>query len=123
MTVATAPNILVLSTAILAEVERVLRYPHVRDRWPLSDDAIRTYLDLLEEAAYMVTLPAEIPAIVSDPDDDPILQTAIIGHVEVLCSRDTAFRAAAVESVCGPHGIRVLDDIALMRELRNAGSD
>jgi len=90
----------------------------VQDRWPLSDEAIQTYLTLFEEAALMVALPAEIPAIVSDPDDDPILQTAIVGQADVLCSRDAAFRALAVQKVCSAHGIRVLDDIALMQELR-----
>jgi hypothetical protein len=66
----------------------------------------------------MVALPSEIPSIVSDPDDDPILQTAIVGRADVLCSRDAAFRAAAVEKVCSAHGIRVLDDVALMQESR-----
>lgn len=114
----TSPHMLVLSPAILAEAGRVLHYPHVQKRWPLSDKAIHTYLGLLEEAAFMVTLPTEIPSIVSDPDDDPILQTAIVGRADVLCSRDEAFQAAAVGKVCSAHGIRVLDDVALMQELR-----
>jgi len=57
-------------------------------------------------------------AIVSDPDDDPILQTAIAGHADVLCTRDEAFRHEIVGRMCQAHGIRVLDDITLMRELR-----
>lgn len=109
---------LVLSPAILAEAGRVLHYSHVQERWPLSEEAIWTYLTLLEEAAFMVALPSEIPSIISDPDDDPILQTAIVGRADVLCSRDIAFQEAAVEKVCSAHGIRVLDDVALMRELR-----
>ncbi len=56
--------------------------------------------------------------IVSDPDDDPILQTAIVGRADVLCTRDEAFRHKAVERVCSAHGIRVLDDSALIQELR-----
>jgi predicted nucleic acid-binding protein len=76
----------------------------------------------LAEAAFLVTLPAETPAIVSDPDDDPILQTAIAGRADVLCSRDRAFRAAAVDLVCAAHEVRVLDDIELMRELREEGA-
>ena len=67
----------------------------------------------------MISLPSEFQSVVSDPDDDPILQTAIIGRADVLCSRDAAFRAAAVETVCRAHGIRVPDDVALMQELRN----
>ena len=96
----TPPPMLVLSPAILAEAGCVLHYPHVQKRWPVSDEAIRTYLSLPEEAAFMVALPSEIPSIVSDPDVDPILQTAMLGRADVLCSRDAAFRAAAVEKVC-----------------------
>jgi predicted nucleic acid-binding protein len=36
-------------------------------------------------------LPGAIPAVVSDPDDDPIVQTAITGKADVLCTRDEAF--------------------------------
>lgn len=113
-----APNVLIISPPILIEVARVLCYPHVRSRWPLSDHAIRTYVDLLEQSAVLVTLPSETPAVVSDPDDDPILQTAIVGRADVLCSRDAAFRAPAVEEVCRAEGIRVVDDISLMQDLR-----
>jgi putative PIN family toxin of toxin-antitoxin system len=118
LVVTAAPHTLILSPPILAEADRVLRYPHVQTRWPLSDEAIKTYLALLEDSAFMVALPPEMPAIVSDPDDDPILQTAILGRADVLCSRDAAFRAAAVAEVCRAHGIRVLDDVALRHELR-----
>jgi putative PIN family toxin of toxin-antitoxin system len=116
--VLTPPNLLILSPAILAEAGRVFRYPHVQQRWPLSSQAIETYLNLLQESALMVSLPREFPAVVSDPDDDPILQTAIIGQAEVLCSRDVAFRSPAVEEVCRSHGIRVLDDVELIQLFR-----
>ena len=112
------PHTLILSTAILVEVDRVLRYPHVRDRWPLKESSIRSYLSLLETAAFMVDLPLSTPIIVEDPDDDPILQTAIVGHADVLCSRDEIFTSLPVKEACLIHGIRVLDDIALRHELR-----
>jgi predicted nucleic acid-binding protein len=99
----------------------VLTYPHVQSRWPLTGEAIDRYLMFLEAAAVLVELPQTFPAIVNDPDDDPILQTAIVGRADVLCSRDSAFRHEVVERVCAAHGIRVLDDISLVRELRQSG--
>jgi predicted nucleic acid-binding protein len=63
-----------------------------------------------------VALPEVSPAIISDPDDDPILQTAIVGRADILCTRDEAFRHEAVERVCAANGISILDDIALLRE-------
>ena len=59
-----------------------------------------------------------LPAIISDPDDDPILQTAILGHADVLCTRDGAFEDAAVHDYCRKHGVRILGDVVLMHELR-----
>jgi predicted nucleic acid-binding protein len=56
--------------------------------------------------------------VISDPDDDPILQTAIAGDADVLCTRDEAFRHELVEQVCHAHNIRIVSDVALMQELR-----
>ena len=72
------PHVLILSSAILVEVQRVLTYPHVQARWPLGKEAIEQSLAFLEAASVLVELPKVSPAIVSDPDDDPILQTAIL---------------------------------------------
>lgn len=44
LTIATGPHTLILSQAILTEVQRVLTYPHVRQRWPLTQEAIEQYL-------------------------------------------------------------------------------
>ena len=114
------PNALIISAPILIEVQRVLSYPHVARRWPLSDEAVEQYLALLKGAAVLVEVPGSVPAVVTDPDDDPILQTAILGQADVLCTRDAVFRHKAVEDICQTHQIRVLDDITLMHELRLA---
>ena len=94
LTIVSGPHVLILSSAILAEVQRVLTYPHVQARWPLTGEAIEQYLVFLEAAGALVELPEVSPAVVSDPDDDPILQTAIVGRADVLCTRDGAFRFA-----------------------------
>jgi uncharacterized protein len=119
LTIIGGPHVLVLSPAILIEVRRVLSYPNVRERWPLGDDSIDRYLAFLETAGALVELPQSFPAIVSDPDDDPIIQTAITGQADVLCTRDQAFQHEAVHRVCVAHKIRILDDVILMRELRH----
>ena len=118
LTTVSGPHTLILSAPILIEVRRVLNYPHVQARWPLTQEAIEQYLHFLEAAGILVEAPVSSPAVVSDPDDDPILQTAIVGRADVLCTRDEAFRHKAVDHVCRAHGIRILDDIALMQELR-----
>jgi putative PIN family toxin of toxin-antitoxin system len=114
------PQVLILSRAILIEVQRVLAYPHVQARWPLSQAAIEQYLNYLEAVSLLVETPAaEFPILISDPDDDPILQTAISGRADVLCTRDEAFRHPLVVGFAGSHNIRIIDDVSLMRELRS----
>jgi putative PIN family toxin of toxin-antitoxin system len=119
LTVASGPHVLVLSAPILIEVRRVLAYPHVQARWPLTSEAIEQYLTFLATVADMVeSVPPSFPVVISDPDDDPILQTAITGHADVLCTRDEAFRHEVVEQVCRAHNIRIVSDVALIQELR-----
>jgi predicted nucleic acid-binding protein len=76
------------------------------------------YTSLLRESSSLADLPQSFPGVVSDPDDDLVLQTAIAGKAEVVCSRDTAFKPENVQQVCAAHGIRIMDDITLLRELR-----
>jgi len=118
VTVLSGPHVLVVSEAILTEVQRVLRYPRVQARWPLSAEAIERYISILRESSSLADLPQSFPDVVSDPDDDLVLQTAIAGKAEVLCSRDTAFAPENVQQVCATHGIRIMDDITLLQELR-----
>ena len=122
LTIVSGGHVLILSSALLVEVQRVLTYPHVQARWPLTGEAVAQYVTFLEAAGVLVELPDVSPAIVSDPDDDPILQTAIVGRADVLCTRDEAFRHEVVERVCGANGIRVLDDITLLHELRRSSA-
>ena len=91
LTIVSGPHVLVLSPAILVEVQRVMSYPRLQALWPLSEEAIEQYLAFLEAAGVLTRIPKVFPAVVSDPDDDPILQTAIVGRADVLCTRDEAF--------------------------------
>ena len=118
LTTVSGPHTLILSAAILTEVRRVLAYPHVQARWPLTPETIEQYLALLVAAGIVVESSSTPLNVVSDPNDDPILQTAIAGRADVLCTRDEAFRHEVVALFCRAHGIRILGDITLIQELR-----
>jgi len=95
----------------------------VQSRWPLTEETISAYLSALEAGAFLVEdMPIPAPAVVSDPDDDPIVQTAILGQRDVLVLAMLAFGHARVLEICGQHGVRILGDVALMQELRREPS-
>jgi len=98
----------------------VLNYPRVQARWSLPADVIAQYVFFLQDAGALVDLPKSFPAVVSDPDDDLVLQTAIAGQADILCSRDGAFQSENVGQVCAMHGIRIVDDISLLQEVRRS---
>ena len=118
LTILTGPHVLVLSSAILAELQRALSYPHLQAKWALPAREIIEYASLLQEVSVLADLPKSFPAVVRDTDDDLMLQTAIAGQADVLCSRDRAFQAENVKQICAAHKIRIVDDIALIRELQ-----
>lgn len=115
----TGPHCLVTSAFLLSELERVLNYPRLRERHQMSHERMRQFIEDYHEAAEVVDVGIAVGPISSDPDDDPVIHTTVAGRADVLCTLDRHLRRdAAVHAYCGEHGIRILDDVALLAELR-----
>jgi uncharacterized protein len=65
---------LVVSEALLSELEQTLAYPKIERRVARDDAA--AFLDLLRDAAHVAADPAETPARSADPGDDYLLALA-----------------------------------------------
>ena len=110
---------LVLSPFILNELARTLRYPRVQALYHLNSDEIAEHIQYLESLADLVT-PAEGPRIViQDPDDDPIVYTAVAGQADVICTTDRHFYDPNVLSFCSRRRILVMTDLQLLHALRS----
>jgi hypothetical protein len=111
------PHVLVSSEFLLNELRRILRYGRVRAIHGLDDSVIDDYIHAIRAASLVVThgTPAAISA---DPNDDPVIATAIEGQADVLCTWDRHFFSAAVQQHLGQVGVRVLRDTELLRELQ-----
>jgi putative PIN family toxin of toxin-antitoxin system len=70
---------LVLSSEILAETSRVLRYPRMRERHGMSDTRIYEYVMFLQSVATMVRPDPVLIAPIRDANDIVVLQTAVGG--------------------------------------------
>jgi uncharacterized protein len=115
-------HILLVSPPLMLELADVMRRPRLRDALGLSEDEIVKFLAVIEQAAESVPLSAATPAYVpGDPKDAALVQTALLGNANVICTRDRHLRHPQVLALCQAHDIRVLSDIDLLNELRQAG--
>ena len=106
---------LVLSSFILGEVGRVLAYPRMSALLGLAPEEIHGHIAYLRHICRIVNAETGIPVVLNDPNDDPVVYTAIGGGANVLCSRDRAFYAPNVITFCRRYGIEVMDDIQLLK--------
>jgi uncharacterized protein len=112
-------HILLVSPPLVSELADVLRRPRLRAALGLDEDEIVKFLAVIEQVAESVLLSASTPAYVpGDPKDAALVQTAILGKADVICTRDRHLLHPQVLAVCRTHGIRVLSDIDLLNELR-----
>jgi putative PIN family toxin of toxin-antitoxin system len=120
--IASAPHVLVTAPALLDELTRVLSYPRLRAVHGLNDMEISRYIESVERASLVVPLTQRITAVQNDPDDNAVIAAAIAGQAEIICTRDRHFRQQGVLDFCAQHGVRIVDDVELLTELRTAES-
>ena len=111
--IASGPHVLVNSPYVLSEVARVLAYPRLQARWQLDQKTVREFVSRVSDIAEIVLTTTPDRIVAADPDDDPIVQTAVLGGVDVLCTRDTHLLDSAVVEYCAGQGIQVMNDIDL----------
>jgi predicted nucleic acid-binding protein len=58
-------------------------------------------------------------APIRDVNDIVVLQTAVIGEADVICTRDRDFFERPASAFLKKLGIAVMDDIALIEHLRS----
>ena len=77
---------LVLSEHILEGIARAWQKPYYRRRY--SSEQRQEALDLLREAALLVTPVTTVPGVGEDEEDDFVLATAVAGNAEYLVTGD-----------------------------------
>lgn len=80
--------VLVTSPAILAEIERVLRYPRIRDRYGISEEQISRLEASLRADAVVVPGELAIDPTCFDPDDNKFLACALEVRADYLVTGD-----------------------------------
>ncbi|MFN0168070.1 MAG: putative toxin-antitoxin system toxin component, PIN family [Bryobacteraceae bacterium] len=107
---------LVISRYLLGGVADVLRRDRIRARWPLTDEEVAAFCRFLSLVGREVS-PEPLPHIIEDPKDQVVIETAVAGAANVICTLDAHFYKAKVSAFCSAHSIRVLNDTELLRLL------
>ena len=114
-------HVLILSPFLLLELERVFSYSRVRASSKLTDEEIAEYLSYLRaKDVSEVVFPGHAPRIVpSDPDDDPVVHTAVIGRADALCTLNRDFYHRLVQDYCRERGVLIANDVDILNLLRS----
>ena len=113
-------NLLCTSNFMLAELDRVLRYPRVRKIHGLSDTEIEDFVRSIQQVALVVEVDASKSVRVTrDRNDDPVIETAVRARANYLCSIDKDIGAKEVLDHCKAVGVEVISDTTLIAILRN----
>jgi putative PIN family toxin of toxin-antitoxin system len=113
-------NLLCTSNFMLAELDRVLRYPRVRRIHGLSDTEIEDFVRSIQQVALVVEVDASKSVRVTrDRNDDPVIETAVRAKANYLCSIDKDIGAKEVLDHCKAVGVEVVSDTTLIAILRN----
>ena len=84
-------HVLVLSNEMLYELARVLRYPRMLSHHGLPEQRIYEYVGCLRDAAEIVILDPLLVTPIRDVNDTLVMQTALIGEADVLCTKGSDF--------------------------------
>jgi hypothetical protein len=84
----------------------------------LTEEEVVEHVETIRAAAQIVDPVVSEPVVLADPNDDPVLYTAVVARADVLCTRDRHFYAANVMGFCRMRNIRLMDELELLGVLR-----
>ena len=84
----------------------------------LSNEMLNELAKVLRRASEIVILNPLLTAPIRDVNDIIVMQTAIIGEADILCTKDDDFFEEPASEYLSKLGITVLDDISLMHRIR-----
>ena len=107
----------VTSPSILAEYDRVLRYPHLRPVHGLNDAAIEAVVKRFRRSATLIE-PTQRLAVVQDESDNRFLECAIEGGADLIVSGDRHLLGVGQYQ-----GIRIVTPAAFVAYLDSPDTD
>jgi putative PIN family toxin of toxin-antitoxin system len=110
-------HVLVVFPYLFSELADVLRRDRIRARFPLTEEDLRSFCDHLAAVGEEVS-PKALGPVIDDPKDQAVIEAAVCGEVDVLCTSDHHFYKDPVIVFCAGYGIQIMNDVDLLRLLR-----
>ncbi len=88
LNIVASKHTLLLSTEILYELARDLRYPRLQAFYGLTEERTYDFVRYLHDVAEIVSLTPLLAMPIRDVNDIVVLQTAVIGEANIFCTRD-----------------------------------
>lgn len=79
---------LLISPQILGELERVIRYLKIRQKYDLPDKLIQIFLESIGSQAAIVHPETGLDVIADDPSDNRYLECAVAGDATIIVTGD-----------------------------------
>lgn len=79
---------LVMSSPILEELERVIHYPKIQQKYQLPEEQVEQFLGLISNQSITVTPSRKIDVIEKDPSEDRYLECAKAGNASYIVTGD-----------------------------------
>lgn len=113
----------VVSGALLGEIREVLARPRIYRRWQIRGGDVDNTLSLLEDRAIHV-FPIGDLHLCRDPDDDVLLETALVGGAAYFVSRDDDLkRDQELMVLLEARGVKVLSVAQFLDFLANLSKE
>jgi putative PIN family toxin of toxin-antitoxin system len=118
LTIIDSDHSLLLSNEMVLEVSRVLRYPRMIILHAANEEEVYDFQGWLRIVAEMIAFDPFVRAPIRDESDIFVLQTALSGGAEILCTCDREFFEPPASIFLESRGIAVLTDAQLMQRLK-----
>lgn len=80
--------LIIISVQMLEEIKRVLHYPHIKNKYKLTDEEINLAIATIEKDAIVLVDVLELDVIKEDPDDNKVLACALEVRADYIISGD-----------------------------------
>jgi putative PIN family toxin of toxin-antitoxin system len=107
----------IISDGIIAEIERVLYYPRIRDRYTVSEQDVERLVESLRADALVIPCHYEVSGVSLDPDDDKFLACALEAQADCIVTGDPDLAIPIVDLGCY-QGIDILKPREFWERLR-----